>query len=274
MNDDLPFSQRHGFTSTPPANLLRQTAPEQLRLAVVHFAAEAGYRPSQLRDRVLDVLCVPPDADLWRNDDNILKEVQGHLARAEWYEIYDVIESLHREMLRRGLDDSAAIFERKINRVLEKNGIAWKVANGAVEARGPETFESVIKNATDSLKDSGLTTAGRELHEALLDLSRRPAADLTGAIQHSAAALECVARYVTGDSRATLGQILTKFPDILPPPLPDAMSKVWGYASERARHMREGAQPTQAEAELMVGLTAAVANYLVQEISRRENGAG
>ena len=79
------------------------------------------------------------------------------------------------------------------------------------------------------------------------------------------AALECVARDVAGDPKSTLGEILRKFPDLLPKPLDDSVSKAWGYASEMARHVREGRTPTRAEAELIVGLAATMSTYLVQK---------
>jgi len=47
-----------------------------------------------------------------------------------------------------------------------------------------------------------------KIHEALQDLSRRPQPDLTGALQHALAALECLARDVTGENKPTLGQLM------------------------------------------------------------------
>jgi hypothetical protein len=224
-----------------------------------------------VRARLLDLLDVPPEPELWASEDNILKETHRHLAKAEWFEVYNFIEVLARALLKMSHHENAALFERKINHVFERTGIGWKLNAGTIEARGSEGFESVVRQATTALRTTGLAAAEKELHEALSDLSRRPSADLTGAIQHSAAALECVAREASGDTRATLGQILSRFPNMLPAPLPEAMTKVWGYASETARHVREGANPSQGEAELVVGLTAAIVNFLVQEIARRKS---
>lgn len=110
-------------------------------------------------------------------------------------------------------------------------------------------------------------TAGRELHEALSDLSRRPQPDLTGAIQHAMAALECIARDACGDAKATLGEIMKKYPELIPSPLNEAISKIWGYASEMGRHLREGREPSREEAELIVGLSATCATYLANKLT-------
>jgi hypothetical protein len=45
-------------------------------------------------------------------------------------------------------------------------------------------------------------------------------------------------------------------------PLDDSVAKAWGYASEMARHIREGRKPERKDVELIVGLAATVATYL------------
>ena len=123
MNSGPIFSERHGLSAETPSTLAREHAPEQLRLAVIHFAADAGYPAEHIRERLLDLLCVPPEPELWVSEDNIFKETQRHLAKAEWFEVYDFIESLHRSLLKMGRLENAGLFERKINRFFEKAGI-------------------------------------------------------------------------------------------------------------------------------------------------------
>lgn len=123
----------------------------------------------------------------------------------------------------------------------------------------------MTRGAVAILGESGQSTAGTELHEAIQDLSRRPEPDPTGAVQHAMAALECVAREITGDSKATLGEIIKRFPDAIPKPLDSAIDKAWGFASEQGRHIREGRAPERDEAELIVGLAAALCTYLVRK---------
>lgn len=138
-----------------------------------------------------------------------------------------------------------------------------------LERRGEESFESVVDGARSDLRAAGLPTAQREIHEALRDLARRPQPDLTGAIQHAMAALECTARDAVGDSRGTLGEILKRYPDCLPKPLDDALAKMWGFSSEIARHVREGRTPEPEEAALVVGVAAAGCSYLATVVQRR-----
>ncbi|MEA5075792.1 MAG: hypothetical protein VB139_05525, partial [Coriobacteriia bacterium] len=47
-----------------------------------------------------------------------------------------------------------------------------------------------------------------------------------------------------------------------PSPLDQSVSKMWGYGSDRGRHLREGDVPSYDEAELIVMTAAAVSSYL------------
>jgi hypothetical protein len=143
-----------------------------------------------------------------------------------------------------------------------EKGIGWQLVNGEITTRGREAFEATIKMAKTTLKESGRLTAAKEIHEALHALSRRPQPDLRGDVCHAMGSLECVARDITGDHKATLGQILKKHPGLVPNPLDEALHKVWGYASNEARHVQEGREPEREEVELLVGLAGTVATYL------------
>ena len=120
------------------------------------------------------------------------------------------------------------------------------------------------------MEKANLGTAKTEIREALNDLSRRPNADITGAIQHSLASLECVARQIAGNTKMTLGELIKKYPNIVPKPLDEAISKIWGFTSEQGRHLREGGQPTYVEAELVVGLSAVLTTYLGKKMKNNE----
>ena len=78
-------------------------------------------------------------------------------------------------------------------------------------------------------------------------------------------ALEAVARDLSGEPKATLGEVLKRNPGLLPKPLDTALAQVWGYASNEARHVEEGREPSREEAELLVGLAAVVATYLTKK---------
>lgn len=226
------------------------------------IAYEAGLEPHDVREKVCRELRRREDPNNWSAFPNVDYEVRDHLDSCEWYEVYDVIESLAEEV------EDTAKFEHELNEYFRRRGIGWQLEDGQVKIRGAEAFERTVRSAAEALSDGRRTTAAQEIHEALHDLSRRPEPDVTGSIQHALAALECVARDVVGDERATLGTIIKKHPGLLPPPLDTAVDKLWGFASEQGRHLREGRAPAPEEAELAVHAAAAVATYLSRKVSR------
>lgn len=256
------FSQRRGFRPKPTEITVREEAPPDLREAVVQIAIECDLSPSQQRKILCRVLRVLPDQGNWSEYPNIMYEVQGLIGSSEWFQVYDYIEALA-EHLANTAPDQVAVFAREINRYFETGGIGWQLLDGSIEIRGPEAFEAAVHEAKEATEDRPTTSA--EIHEALTDLSRRPEPDLTGALHHSMAALECLARDITGESNATLGQILKANPSLLPKPLDVAVSKVWGFASESGRHVREGHALSMEEVELVVGLTATIVTYLAKK---------
>ena len=63
----------------------------------------------------------------------------------------------------------------------------------------------------------------------------------------------------------TLGQILKKRKDIIPAPLDAAIIKMWGYASDKARHVKEGGVLDYSEAEIIVTQFISIANFLIKK---------
>jgi hypothetical protein len=188
------------------------------------------------------------------------KWIETWLVNAEWYEVFDFIEIRCRQ-----LHDNA--LEVKINDLLAEFGIGWKVLNGQIEVRGDEPFEQSIRTAREALEHAGRWTAQSELEEAIADLSRRPRPDARGAIIRSVGALEALARDLANDSNATLGQTVKRL--ALPQPLDQAAEKLWGYASDSARHVTEGHSPSGSEALFVVQVCAAFISYLSEQAPTR-----
>jgi Domain of unknown function (DUF4158) len=93
-----------------------------------------------------------------------------------------------------------------LNDFFIRKGIGWQLVDGAIVTRGAEAFEETVKAARRTLQEGGRPTASKHIHEALQDLSRRPAPDLPGAIFDATGCLECVARDVTGNEKPLSGR--------------------------------------------------------------------
>jgi hypothetical protein len=263
-----PFSRREGFRG-PREIIIREDAPQGLRIGYLQIAHdEIGLTYDEIRTIVCQVLRRFPDPSNWSEIPNVRDEVTGYLQDCPWYLVYDIIEATHRFLVPREL---ATRFADRVNHLFEEEGIGWQFIDGQIVTRGPAEFEHAVAVAVVSAEESGYQRAREELEEARRDLSRRPNPDVTGTIQHCMAALECISRTVSGDENATLGEIMNRRAAEIgvPRPLNIAIERMWGHASEIARHVREGQAPSRDEAELLLSISAALITYLIKRNQQR-----
>lgn len=255
------FSTRNGL-SRPDAEIqIRNDAPEELRGAILSIAYGCDIKPSVIRQMLCTILARAFDRSNWSEFPNIDGEVNGLLGECEWFEVYDLLEKIAAYALRNGSN-----FEEKINRHFRIAGVGWQLINQQVEMRGSESFEQAVRQGQQILQGLRKHTAASELHEALQDLSRRPVPEVSGAIQHAMAALECVARDTCG-SKDTLGDLIRRNPGLFPKPIDQIVDKAWGYTSNFGRHLEEGKPPSFEEAEMMVGVSGVLCRYLARRAS-------
>ena len=270
LSETREFSKRYGFR-TRPVDMVREQAPEALRSFVLFHLSSIARRDIHLvRDVVSHTARYIPNpanqtvAEIWN-------EVQSGVRTCEWFLVYDLIEEIYRAL--QWSNDRQDAFVTEMNEFFREHNIGWQLRAIPVAGihllapeiviRGSEAFEIPVSAAMQALETSRRSAAQTELREALQDLSRRPVPDLTGAVHHAMAALECVAADVCGETGETLGQIVKRHPDRFPAPLGDAVSKMYGFASDRARHVKEGKALLQKEAEFIVAIAAALTTFLL-----------
>lgn len=256
------FSKRFGHSIKEKPIEIREDAPQELREFIIQLIYEFGYQPSFLRGVICRVLRKSPDRSNWSEYPNIDYEVNQLMEESDWFYIYDIIEAFANKIEGK----FKTPFHEELNDYFKANGIGWKLHDEHIETRGDLVFEGAVEKVENTLEKVGLKTAQTEIKEAIYDLSRRPEPDITGAIQHSLACLECVCREATGDKKATLGDLMKKYPDIVPKPLDKSITFIWGFSSEQGRHLREGRAPEYIEAELLVELSSTISNYLAKKI--------
>lgn len=252
------FSERHGYARSDVPIVVREDAPGELRYGVAAIATGVDLSPSQIRSVVCKTLWVEPDRSNWSEYPNVWDEVLRLLSDCDWFKVYDVAEALY-QSVSYGYHNRQR-YEAELNRLFREKGIGWEMVEGHIRYRGDPPFAATTAQAVAVLDTAGFPTASNEVQEALRDLSRRPTPDVTGAIQHSMTALECVGREITGKPKATLGELVHSLE--LPPAIKEAVPKLWGFASENGRHLREGRLPTAGEVELVVSVACALSTYL------------
>jgi hypothetical protein len=253
-----PFSIRNSFDRAAPITII-ESAPIELRLFLQKALNRYLGSATGIRNFVFSTLMMLPPNTPSATDVSLL------LMNTDWFHVYDLIEALHDEM--GGFSPNQAEFAALTNAFFERKGYAYKLTSDShIEHRGDEAFDAAVRNADMSLADAGSTTARAEIHKALEDLAKRPVADLSGAVQHAMAGLECIANQAAGSCGLELGKVIKSRPDLFPPPLNEVVPKLYGYASNNGRHITEGGEPDFAEAELLVGTAAIVATYLARKL--------
>jgi len=262
-----PFSQRQGCQPPPKPISVRDDAPIDFRFAVVSLAEKEGFRPKHIRRILCDTLMVRPDPSNWNDYPNVHDEVTDQVDNCPWYLVYDLAEALYERLNIEFDSDQATSYQDGLNRFMIEDGIGWEMKDGVFVARGAEGFISAVSNAEHELQETGRPTAAREIHEALSDLSRRPEPDLTGAVHHAMNALECLLKDMSDEPSKTLGAIIQTHSERfgIPAPLDKAIEKMWGFASQKGRHLTEGKEPTFKDAELIVTICAGLCGYLTRE---------
>jgi len=216
------------------------------------------------REELCRVNFKEPNPSQWEANSFMRQEVERLLFGCEWNRIYDLAERLYGALSDsdgRGSLQPQAQFEDAMNEFFVVKGYAWKMNDGQITYRGAETFETTLKLAQEALSSRGRETSKLEISEALACLSRRPNPDLSGAVQHAYAAMECAARDETS-SDDTFGRLLSKNPQMVPSELFQPIKVIWKYASNNARHLVEGGQMPDREIELVVGLAATLSTYI------------
>jgi hypothetical protein len=262
LNQRRKFSIRHGIQPEPAPRL--EDAPEPLRYFLLKYLERRFHlNPWQAAEIFEDFLQQPGLKSYFHNphDASVWKRMYAYIETFKWFQVYDFAEAIY-DHEPEGYRQPR--FVQELNAVLLEQNVSYRMnPDGQIIYRGPESFESIVAVAKSALNAAGKRTATEEIHKALEDMSKRPP-DLTGAVHHAMASLECVANDVCGEKGATLGQFVKKHPDRFPQPVGQAVSLLYGFASSKGRHVTEGGEPDIREVELIVGIAATLATYLIR----------
>ena len=262
MRDNDPFeplfSEREGFRAASKEIADRHDAPQALRGALPQLAYGLGWAPSRLRRVICQTLLIAPDPGNWSERPNVSDEVDYLIGNCDWFRVYDIVEAMAREF--DGSPRERDRYEERLNQLFREHGIGWRLEGTSLVYRGDEPFQESLSGADAALRAAGLSQSALRLREALMDLSRRPDPDPSGAVTHAIAALEATARELDGRHHKPLGQLIQALP--LPDELGKALRALWRFSSSHARHGSEDDVVDLAQAELVVAVAAGVCTFL------------
>lgn len=189
----------------------------------------------------------------------ILQEIREYFFACEWYEVYDFLEFVVKDRERAAPELSGAI-----NVILESELAGYRFASGhLVDVTSSEELK-MIENAARDTRFAGVSA---HIERALELYANRGKPDYRNSIKESISAVEGMARIVSGNEKATLGDALKAIErdGKLHTALKDGFLKLYGYTSDEQgiRHaMMDEPNLTGADARYFLVSCSAFVNYL------------
>lgn len=191
--------------------------------------------------------------------ERILKIIRDYFFSAKWNEVYDFLEFVVESFKR----DKPRLAEF-LNRVLATDMSAYRFVDGKLVDITDEQERTMLEGA---LADTRFAAVTAHLERALTLLADRKQPDFRNSIKESISAVEAMARLVSGNDKATLGEALKVLEKNgkLHAALKDGFSKLYGYTNDEhgIRHaMLDEPDLTQDDAKYFLLSCTSFVNYL------------
>lgn len=274
MENSMRFSQRKGFLQvsdviqTEKMNAdLRNSIWNILELSLwrphnFHKAAHASDSPKAyafILSFWFDYLKLPIGDDLYIY--SAFEIIEGKYFKWVWYEVYDFVEFVLNYFDNDDLNQA-------LNEVLERELAGYRYVNGLItDITNPQEIEML----EEALADNDFPPVRIHLQAALEKLANLENPDYRNSIKESISAVEGMARIISGNDKATLGDALKiiEKQGKIHPALKDAYSKLYGYTSDEGgiRHaMLDEPNLTAADAKYFLLSCTSFINYLKSKL--------
>ena len=204
----------------------------------------------------------------------LVASIRTSFMGSAWNKVYDFLEF----MAESGPDETnnsrrwRSSFVEFANHVLERHNSGYRFIDLKI---APITSGAELDEIEGAIQASQpYAGVKRHLQTALGLLTNRDKPDYRNSIKESISAVESLARHITGNSKATLGDALKVLENkhSLEPTVKQAFSKLYGYASDgdgiRHAMMKDDATTTKADARFMLICCSAFINFAIDTCER------
>ena len=205
------------------------------------------------------------------NEKNSYQIIREFFFNAQWYEIYDFIEFVIKNIPQGWASDLRDF----CNHLLEDENAAYRI----LEHEVVEITDKVEIEAIEDALDLSIQPVTLHLRRSLELLSDKNEPDYRNSIKESISAVEACCQYITGSSNAALGDALKRVNASLAihPALEKGLSAIYGYTSDSGgiRHaFIDGDQsPSYADAKFMLVACSGFVNFLLTKIAESNTKA-
>lgn len=187
--------------------------------------------------------------------------IRQYFFESKWYEVYDFIEFVIKHVP----DEWKDPLSRFCNKLLETENAAYRIVNEQVV----EITDPIEIDAIEEILDVPLKPVSTHIKRALELIADRKAPDYRNSIKESISAIEAICQYITGDTKASLGQALKKIKEkvAIHPALEKGFSAIYGFTSDSGgiRHAltNDEESPSYADAKFMLVACSSFINFLL-----------
>ncbi|HQX90625.1 MAG TPA: hypothetical protein PKY03_09555 [Moraxellaceae bacterium] len=199
----------------------------------------------------------PIDTIPSRHSTDVLKAIRKYFFECEWAEVYEFVEFILSRWNIKGLVEA-------VSDILAKELSGYRIIGNLFV---PVTDQSEVDAVQEALNEIPYASVQAHLRQAMSNLSRRESPDYRNSIKESISAVEAMAREMSGNSKATLGDALSVLEKSgeLHAALRRGFSAIYGYTSDEGgiRHaMLDEPNIDVSDAKFFFVMCASFINYL------------
>ncbi len=193
----------------------------------------------------------------------ILAAIREYFFSCQWHEVYDFLEFIVSER-----EDSTPRLAELLNAILERELSGYRFVTGHL---ADVTSREELAMIEEAARDSRFPGVSTHIDRALELYADRENPDYRNSIKESISAVESMARLVSGNEKASLGDALKTIEKNghLHPALKEGFLKLYGYTSDEQgiRHaMLDEPNLTAADARYFLVSCSSFVNYLKTQI--------
>ena len=274
------FSKRYRLRPTPEG-LVSEDVPESARIGLYYILEDFFdyISETKLYSNICVALRIPRetrDYNLTNYPQRIKIPIENIIMSCDWWRFYDICEIIHKQISSSySYRYKAEDFIEGLNKLLIDEQLGFKMRNGKVEKVGSGIINAKVKEARYLLKEPEFKGADEHFGKAINALNVRPKSDAENCIKDAVAAIESVGRVIVHNDKALLNDIIKNAATkgVIPKPLDQTFQKVYAYRGSEpgvAHGAVDSSKVTEAEAELILSMSAAMIIYLVKKRSKLE----
>ena len=210
-----------------------------------------------------ELLKLPSDT-VPRAAKHCIEKIRNWFFKAEWYEVLDLIQ-ISIQTFPKNYTFSIEAYLHYINPVLEKESSAYRVIGTEFVPITNEGEIRAIEEATNLPRN--YKAVETHFKNALRHFSNKQNPDFPNAVKEAMCAVESLARIISGEENATLGQITEKLP--IHGAMRSALSKMYGFTSDEGGIRHGAIEEVNIDFNLtkfMLVTISAFINYVISEI--------